>query len=316
MAFDLMWSSNNGVIRCDGFKLVEEDRQSRNVYASTTYDIPAGSPVLYVPEYLILSSRKAMDELRILPDMEMAEKRITDAGGGSEYRQYYLILKILYEVQRGKDSPWYMWLNSLPRYFTNAPSMTDYCLLCLPPLMRKLVGEERDNQRRLSDLRDVPFLSDDIRNHPRDLVRWAYQVVYTRSVEVYDEGTGDYELRIVPMADYFNHGSVYTEIDSHYDGYGNYYATASYDVPGGSPLRIRYADPRNPSHLLARYGFLDDACPATYCKLLPPTVNSDMIDLGYSHDRMLFYRNGEVSDEVRWSRVVENANGAWDSYAR
>jgi hypothetical protein len=115
---------------------------------------------------------------------------------------------------------------------------------------------------------------------------------------VYDESTGDYDLRIVPLADYFNHGSEYTEIDSRYDEYGNYHATSSYDVPAGSPLRVRYADPRNPSHLLARYGFLDETCPATYCKLLPPTVNRDMLDLGYSHDRMLFYRSGEVADEV------------------
>ena len=61
---------------------------------------------------------------------------------------------------------------------------------------------------------------------------------------------------------------------------------------------MRYADPRNPSHLLARYGFLDETCPATYCKLLPPTVNRDMLDLGYTHERMLFYRTGEVADEV------------------
>jgi hypothetical protein len=298
MAFDLMWTSGGGILRCDGFKLVEEDRKARNVYASTSIDLPGGSPVLFVPEALILSSAKAMAELRVLPDMEGAERRITDAGGGSEYRQYYLMLKVLYELQRGKGSPWYQWLNSLPRYYSNAPAMTDYCLLCLPPLMRKLVGEERENQRRLSDVSLVPFLSDDIKNHPRDLARWAYQVVYTRSVSVYDESTGDYDLRIVPLADYFNHGSEYAEIDSRYDECGNYHATSSYDVPAGSPLRVRYADPRNPSHLLARYGFLDETCPATYCKLLPPTVNRDMLDLGYSHDRMLFYRSGEVADEV------------------
>jgi hypothetical protein len=217
----------------------------------------------------------------------------------TEYRQYYLMLKLLLEIQKGKDSDWYTWLNSLPRYFTNAIAMTEYCLLCLPPLMRKLVTEERENQQQLSNIQHVSFLSDDIKYHPRDIVKWVYQIVYTRSISVYDTPTGEYNLLIIPMADYFNHSSddYNIEIHSQYDEYGNYMAYAAYDIPSNTPLRIRYADPRNPSFLLARYGFLDKTCPATYCKLLPPTINQDMLDLGYSHERMLFYNNGQVSDE-------------------
>ena len=114
------------------------------------------------------------------------------------------------------------------------------------------------------------------------------------------------DLRIIPVADYFNHGSDCTEIEPSFDEAGNYYAYTAYDVPTGKPLRISYADPRNPSYLLARYGFLDENCPATYCKLLPATVNQDMLDLGYSHDRMLFYKSGEVADEVRLSNVYHD----------
>mmetsp|Transcript_5645 Transcript_5645/g.12833 ORF Transcript_5645/g.12833 Transcript_5645/m.12833 type:complete len:179 (+) Transcript_5645:80-616(+) len=169
----------------------------------------------------------------------------------------------------------------MPRWFSNSVAMTDFCLLCLPPLMKKLANDEREIQQRLSldSFSMVPFLSDDLKYHPRDLLKWAYQIVYTRSIE-----TEDGDLQIIPMADYFNHGSDYTEIESKYDDAGNYYAYTSYDVPAGSPLRISYADPRNPSHLLARYGFLDENCPATYCKLLPPTVNQDMLELGYDQN--------------------------------
>lgn len=102
----------------------------------------------------------------------------------------------------------------------------------------------------------------------------------------------------MPYADYFDHGSDYVEVEPAYDSEGNYHARAAYDVAAGSPLRISYADPRNPSHLLARYGFLDEDCPATYCKLLPMDVNGEMLELGYSYDRMLFYKSGEVADEV------------------
>ena len=56
--------------------------------------------------------------------------------------------------------------------------------------------------------------------------------------------------------------------------------------------------PKSLFSISSRYGFFDEEAPASYCKILPPTVNQDMLDLGYSHDRMLFYRGGEVSDEV------------------
>jgi hypothetical protein len=96
----------------------------------------------------------------------------------------------------------------------------------------------------------------------------------------------------------FNHGSDYTEIEPSYDEQGNYYAYTTYDVPAGSPLRTSYADPTNPSFLLARYGFLDEATPATFCKIIPSHVNKDMEELGYAESRMLFYKNGDVSEEV------------------
>jgi hypothetical protein len=96
----------------------------------------------------------------------------------------------------------------------------------------------------------------------------------------------------------FNHGSDYTEIVESYDENGNYYAYTSYDVPAGSPLRISYADPTNPSFLFARYGFIEDSTPATFCKIIPPHINKDMEELGYSESTMLFYINGEVSQEV------------------
>ncbi|KAL9188859.1 hypothetical protein ACHAXT_011349 [Thalassiosira profunda] len=294
-AFDL-WANNNGIQRVDGFKLVDEGGErdlDRQVYATTTTDVPSGSPVLFVPEALILSSNKAIAELRG-PEMEEVELYLANAEAETQYRQYYLMLKILLEVQKGRESQWYQWLDSLPRFFTNACSMTDFCLLCLPPLMKKLAEEERESQERLGteSIAMVPFLGDDIKNNPR-LVKWAYQIAYTRAVE-----TDDGDLQIVPMGDYFDHGSESVEIQPSYDDAGNYYAYTTYDVSAGQPLRISYADPRNPSHLFARYGFLDEESPATYCKLLPPTVNQDMLDLGYSHDRMLFYKSGEVADEV------------------
>jgi hypothetical protein len=95
----------------------------------------------------------------------------------------------------------------------------------------------------------------------------------------------------------FNHGA-YPEIESSFDEEGNYYAYTICDVPAGSPLRISYGDPTNPSFLFARYGFLDESTEATFCKIIPEHVNNDMEELGYAFDRMLFYKGGGVSEEV------------------
>ena len=89
-AFD-RWATEYGVQRSDGFKLVEEDKfgltQGKEVYASTTVDAPKGTPVLYVPESLILSSSKAVAELRH-HGMEEAERYLSSVGAESQVREY------------------------------------------------------------------------------------------------------------------------------------------------------------------------------------------------------------------------------------
>jgi hypothetical protein len=96
----------------------------------------------------------------------------------------------------------------------------------------------------------------------------------------------------------FNHGT-HTEVQIEYDEDGNCYANTMYDVPAGSPLRMSYGDNTNPSALFARYGFLDESSPATFCKIMISKPSQQLIDMGYVHSRMLFYKDtGEVSAEV------------------
>ncbi|KAL7527524.1 hypothetical protein ACHAXR_001997, partial [Thalassiosira sp. AJA248-18] len=286
------WSYNYGIQRAEGHQLSYND-DGTDIFAMTTVDMPAGSCALVVPEQLILSSNKAMAELRT-NDMSPAEKILFSVNADEELRQYYLMVKILVEYEKGEESVWFPWLNSLPRYYTNAASMTPFCCLSLPSLMKKLAVKERGNMSRLSvsSIKLIPYLNEDTK-YDVDLCNWVYQIVYTRSFEAPD---GD--IKIVPMGDMFNHGSDYQEIEESYDEEGNYYAYTSYDVPAGSPLRISYGDPTNPSFLFARYGFLDDTTPATFCKLIPTHINKDMEDLGYAQNTMLFYKTGDVSETV------------------
>lgn len=84
-----------------------------------------------------------------------------------------------------------------------------------------------------------------------------------------------------------------------YDEDGNCYAYTVQDVAAGSPLRISYGDPTNPSYFFARYGFLDESSPATFCKIMIKNPSSQLKDLGYDPSRMLFFKdNGAVSEEV------------------
>ena len=81
------------------------------------------------------------------------------------------------------------------------------------------------------------------------------------------------------------------------EGNCNVYTTA--DVPAGSPLRMSYGDPTNPSKLFAQYGFLDETSPATFCKMTNIKPNQELLDLGYDFSRMLFFKEtGDVSQEV------------------
>jgi hypothetical protein len=48
---------------------------------------------------------------------------------------------------------------------------------------------------------------------------------------------------------------------------------------------------------LATYGFLNDA-PATYSKILFTNPSDKLVEVGYDPERMLFYTDGEISQEV------------------
>ena len=83
------------------------------------------------------------------------------------------------------------------------------------------------------------------------------------------------------------------------DENGNCAAYATKDIPAGSPLRVSYGDPTNPSHLFATYGFLDETCPATFCKIMTITPTPQLRDIGLDFSRMLFYKDtGDISEEV------------------
>lgn len=315
------WATQCGVQRVEGFQLIqtnEQDDDDDDVSVVTTQEIPANCPVLFVPNEMILSSNRVVQELGRLHD---AEEHLRGMGVADQLREFYLMIKLLVEYEKGDESPWFPWLNALPRKFCNGVAMTSFCLECLTPLAAVLAMREQSNLMNI-DVSSVPFLSEETKNNP-NLVKWAFQIVCTRSFQASDgspdlfqtkEGSSD--LRIPPMADMFNHGSE-AEVELRYDEQGNLYAQTTKNVPAGSALSMSYEDATNPSYLFMRYGFVDESAPATFCKIMmPPFVSQPLQDLGCAHNRMLFYKEtGEVSQEV-WDVLLYQLLGSVDDNSR
>jgi hypothetical protein len=293
------WVAACGAQRADGIQLTTagnyDDDSDADVSIMTTQDLAPDTPVLFIPAAMILSANQIMQEY--YGRMDAAEKLLRSLNALDQWRHFHLMIKILVELEMGDRSPFYPWLNSLPRYFSNGASMTPFCYECLPPLVASLAMKERNNYIYLeSALQQVPYLISPQIQQNKDITKWAFQIAYTRSFEEVNDGSGD--LRIVPLADMINHGTE-TEVQITYDGQGNCYAMTTKYVPAGSPLRMSYGDPTNPSFLFARYGFVDDSAPATFCKIMIPHKNTELENMGYAHNRMLFYKDtGDVSEEV------------------
>jgi len=219
-------------------------------------------------------------------------------GAAAQANDFSLFVKILVEYEQGDDSSFFPWLNSLPRLYFNAVSMTSFCYECLPPLVFSLSRTEKvrfDNFKTV--LKKVPFVSPQVTSN-ETVLKWAFNIVTTRSFE-----TNTQDKAIVPMGDMFNHGTD-VDVELQYDEQGNAYAVSTTDIPPGKPIHMSYGDPTNPSKLFATYGFLDESSPATFCKIMNITPTPELRDIGLDFSRMLFFKEtGEISQEV-WDVIL------------
>lgn len=227
------WTTTCGVQRSEGLRLFltnpEDEYNQEDVSITTDVDIPAGSPILGVPANMILSSTNSQVELEAISDSLNPEVLNSDAGGvrkavdllsrlgaGDTVPKFYLFLKVLLEYSKGTESPYYPWLDSMPRLFYNSVSMTNFCYECLPPLVFSLSRRERvkfDNFYDALQQIDPQLLPEEIKTDKDTIVKWAFNVVHTRAFSgdrsgqsgdgngVGEGGVSGEEQRIVPMAD-------------------------------------------------------------------------------------------------------------------
>jgi len=292
------WATSNGVQKIDGLQLYTEDGVDWQYV--TTVDIPAGTTIMYIPSQMCLCSSNIADELGDMSrrgGLGRAVDRLIRIGGQNSLADFYLFLKLLVEVDVGRSSPYLPWLDSLPRLYYTSASMTEFCYECLPPLVFSLSRLEKvkfDNFRQV--LNDIDFLSDYIKTN-EEIHKWAFNTVYTRAYADKDGQGAD--VTITPLGDMFNHGTQ-TEVEVYFDSErGNAMIYTTRDVPANTPLRISYGCPTNPSFLFARYGFLDETSPATFCKIMDIPKTPENIAMGMDFSRMLFYHDtGDISQEV------------------
>ena len=272
-----------------GVELVTEDRQDYGVRASQ--GISAGSPVMFVPASLVLSSSAIQQEFA--GGLDGAEQILTQVGAADRLPLFRLMVKILREYELGMESPYYAWLNSMPKLFYNGVAMSDACFEALPPYVARLAFNERQNFAYDFDALSrggVPLSPETTRNE--DIAKWAYNIALTRHQVVIPA----VEKKISPLADMLNHGT-YPNVEITYDDQGNCMVTAMYDIPAGSPLTVSLGDPSNPSPMFATYGFLEDDTPGIFCKALEH--EGEMQELGYAFKDMLFgTQTGEISAQV------------------
>jgi len=291
------WATNNGVQKIDGLELYTDDGLDYQYVA--TSDIPSGTTIMYIPSQMCLSSSAVASQLRSMSGggLDAAVDQLTRIGGQNSVADFYLFLKLLAEYDAGADSPYLPWLDSLPRLYFNSVSMTEFCYECLPPLVFSLSRLEKvkfDNFRQV--LGKVDFLSDYVKSDI-DVHKWAFNSVYTRAYADKDgQGT---DVTLTPLGDMFNHGTE-TDVEVYFDGPGgNAMVYTTRDVSANTPLRISYGCPTNPSFLFARYGFLDETSPATFCKMMDIPKTPENVAMGMDFSRMLFYHDtGDISQEV------------------
>ena len=294
----MQWAVNCGLQTSDGFDVrrnADEDGLD-DACVTTNQDLPRDSPILFVPAEVMMTGQMARQELG--GGASGAEQMLSGFYGSEEISKFYLFLKLLREFELGEASPYFQYLNSLPRFFSNGASMTDFCYGCLPPYAAGLALADKTRMKLfVQSLEEVSFLNRETKAN-EDITKWAFAVVNTRCNDL---PNGD--VALIPIIDYFNHGGQY-EANAYlsYDEQGNCYAYSNQDISAGGPLLLSYGDSTNPSKLLARYGFLDESSPATYCKYIVDGPSEEMKFMGYP-DKMLFYEDGGISQEV-WDCVL------------
>ena len=115
------WAEQYGAQSAPGVELTTQD--GVDWFLMTNQNIGAGQPVLFVPNDIIISSFKVEQEFG--GNLISAEEALTRYEGTAQRLPLFrLMVKILVEYEKGQESPYFTWMNALPRQFFNGAAMT------------------------------------------------------------------------------------------------------------------------------------------------------------------------------------------------
>jgi len=287
------WATQYGAQKAPGIELYSEDGSDYQYVANQ--GLGAGQTAMYIPPDIVLNSASIQAEFG--QSLSGAEQVVVGIDQGTQQRLplFRLMIKVLSEYEKGAESPFYPWLNTLPRQYYNGVSMTDACFACLPPYAGWLASSERQNYSNfVAAIRQggyLPLSQETIQDGT--VLKWAYNVALTRYHEVWQP---ERAKLIAPMADMINHGSE-ANCEITVDGQGGFTVTAGNDIPAGQPLTISLGDPTNPTPIFAQYGFLPNDCATIFCKAMH--LDPQIKELGYDFKDLLFQtESGEIAPKV------------------
>ena len=192
------WAMQYGAQKAPGVELTTQDGADYEYVANQ--GVGAGQMVMYTPPDIVLNSAAIQAEFG--QSLIGAEQVVVGIDQGTQQRLplFRLMIKVLSEYEKGQDSPFYTWLNSLPRQYYNGVSMTDACFDCLPPYAGWLASSERQNYCNfVAAIRQggyLPLQQETIQDG--QVLKWAYNVALTRFHEVWQP---ERAKLIAPLAD-------------------------------------------------------------------------------------------------------------------
>ena len=117
------WTMEYGAQKAEGIELYTADG-GKDYQLITQSFVPAGTTLLYVPSQLVLSSDGVLQEYGEWLSPAEQELVRSDSGTAKRLPLFRLMVKILAEYEKGRESPYFPYMDSLPRKFYNGVSMT------------------------------------------------------------------------------------------------------------------------------------------------------------------------------------------------
>lgn len=288
--------------------------------------------ILSVPKEVVLDSEYIRREWYAY--LEPALDHIHKSGLHDSTLNFVLMAKILYEYNLGKDSRWYMWIESLPKVFNTGVCMDEVELDCLPPFSLALANFERQQlevfQKAYGMLEDTPIF---VKSVSDELCTWAFNVVMTRCWRYAqnseyngddgslndDNGNNDMVRPIiVPLGDMFNHKEPPNVMVKDSDLLDSVEFVLAQDIPVPHPSQ-RKGDQSdsssidlflsygltNPHRFLTVFGFCDESMPEVFSQLLFQNPTPELIHLGCNDRSKMVYRtsDGGISTTV-WDCIL------------